>query len=68
MKIKVEGFFIERFINMCISKKIILMDIEREKLTIMYAKVGLSDYRRIRQVAKKTKSKVKILEKKGCSI
>lgn len=65
VKIKVEGFFIERFINMCISKKIILMDIEREKLTIMYAKVGLSDYRRIRQVAKKTKSKVKILEKKG---
>lgn len=63
--IKVEGFFIERFINMCISKKILLMDIKRDKATIMYANVGIKDYKRLRQVAKKTKSKIKIQNKKG---
>ena len=61
VKIKVEGFYIERFINMCISKKILLMNIEREKSTIMYANVGLADYRRLRQIAKKTKSKIMTL-------
>lgn len=65
VSIKVEGFYIERFINICISKKILLMDIKREKATIMYANVGLEDYRKLRQVAKKTKSKIKIERKKG---
>ena len=55
VKIKVEGFFIERFINMCISKKILLMNIEREKSTIMYANVGVDDYKKLKQIAKKTK-------------
>ncbi len=65
VNVKVEGFFIERFINMCISKKILLMDIKREKSTIMYADVKLADYKRLRQVAKKTKSKIKIQSKNG---
>lgn len=65
VNIKVEGFFIERFINMCTSKKILLMDIKREKSSIMYANVSIKDYKRLRQVAKKTKSKIKIQNKKG---
>lgn len=63
--IKVEGFFIERFMNMCISKKILLMNIERDKSTIMYADVGIYDYKNLRKIAKKTKSKIKIQKKKG---
>ena len=65
VRIRVEGFFIERFINMCISKRILLMNIQREKSSIMYAKVGLADYKKLRQIAKKTKSKVKIQSRKG---
>lgn len=65
VKIRVEGFFIERFMNLCISKKILLMDIQREKSTIMYANVSIKDYKRLRQIAKKTKTKVKIQTKKG---
>lgn len=65
VRIKVEGFYIERFINMCISKKILLTDIKREKSTLMYANIGISDYKKIRQIAKKTKTKVKIENKKG---
>jgi len=63
--IRVEGFFVERFINMCISKKILLMNIKREKSTIMYADIGIKDYKRIKEIAKKTKSKVEIQNKKG---
>ena len=65
VQIRVEGFFVERFINICISKRILLMDIEREKSTIMHANVALADYKKLRQIAKKTKSKVKIENKKG---
>lgn len=65
VKIKVEGLFLERFINICVSKKILLMDIKREKSTIMYANVGIADYKKLKQVARKTKSKIKIQRKKG---
>ena len=65
VNIRVEGFYIERFINICISKKILLHDITREKSTILYAKVGINDYKRLRDVAKKTKSKIKIEGKVG---
>jgi len=65
VNIEVEGFFIERFINICISKKILLSNIQRERATILHATVSVKDYRRLREVAKKTKSKVKIENKAG---
>lgn len=65
VNIKVEGFFIERFINICISKKILLWNIKREKSTILYANVSIKDYKRLKNIAKKTKSKINIQSKKG---
>ena len=65
VNIKVEGFFIERFINICISKKILLWNIKREKSTILYANVSIKDYKRLKSIAKKTKSKISIQSKKG---
>jgi len=63
--IKVEGMFIERFINICISKRILLLNMKREKATILYADISIKDYKRIRAISKKTKSQVKIESKKG---
>lgn len=63
--IRVEGFFIERFINICISKKILLHNIQREKSTLLYANISINNYRRIKEVAKKTKTTVKITNKVG---
>ncbi len=65
VNIKVEGFFIERFINICISKKILLWNIKRKKSTIMYANIGINDYKKIKPIAKKTKSRISIQNKKG---
>lgn len=61
----VEGFFIERFINICISKKIFLQDIKRENNTYLKVKILKSDFKEIRHIAKKTKCKVKIEKKSG---
>ena len=65
VNIKVESYYLERFINICISKKILLWNIKRKKSTILYANLGINDYRRIKEIAKKTKSKVKIEKKRG---
>lgn len=61
----VEGFFVERFINICRNKEINLWDIKRDKATLLYAKVGIKDFKRLRQIAKKSKVKIKIQKKKG---
>ena len=65
VKIKVESYFIERFINICISKNILLWNMKREKSTILYANISIGDYRRLKEVCKKTKSKINIENKKG---
>ena len=65
VKIKVESVFIERFINICISKRIFIWDIQREKSSIMYANIGIKDFKRLKNVAKKTKSKISIEGKYG---
>mgnify|MGYP000631686910 FL=1 len=65
VNIKVEGFFIERFINICISKKILLWNMKREKSTILYANIGIQDYKKLKNIAKKTKTRINIQSKKG---
>jgi len=65
VNIKVESYFLERFINICISKKIFLWNIKRKKSSILYANISVKDYKRLKQITRKTKSKVKIENKKG---
>ncbi len=65
VNIKVESYFLERFINICISKNILLWNIKRKKSTILYANVSIKDYKRLKDVIRKTKSKIKIESKKG---
>lgn len=65
VNVKVESFYIERFVNMCISKKIFLWNVKRRKSSILFANIGIEDYKKIKQVCKKTNSKVSIQTKKG---
>ncbi len=65
VNITVEGFFVERFINICISKKIILQELHRQKSTILKAKITKSDFKKIRHIARKTKCRVHIDKKVG---
>lgn len=65
VNIIVEGFFTERFINICMSKNIFLFNIKRDKSTIIYANVGIHDFKSVCKIAKQTKCKVKIKKKSG---
>lgn len=65
LNISVEGYFIERFINICISKNILLWNMKREKSTYLNANIGIKKFKEIKQIAKKTKCKVKINKKSG---
>lgn len=61
----VEGYFIEKFINICIQKGILIWNIDRQKSSIFKARISIQDFKKIRQIAKKTKCRVKIETKKG---
>ena len=65
VNISVEGYFIERFINMCISKGILLWNIKREKSTYLQTNISIKDFKKIKDIAKKTKCRVAINRKKG---
>ena len=65
VNIKVESYFLERFINICISKKIFLWNIKRKKSSILYANISVRDYKRLKEITRKTKSRTKIESKKG---
>ena len=65
VNIVVEGFFIERFINTCISKKIFFWNTKRSKSTIFSANIGVGNYREVVKIAKKCQCKIKIEHKKG---
>lgn len=65
VNISVEGYFIERFINICISKRILLWNLKRKKSSFLYANIGMKDFKKIKEIARTTKCRVKIERKKG---
>lgn len=65
VNIQVEGYFIEKFINICISKKILLWNIKKDKNNLLYANISIQDFKRISKIAKQTKCRIKIKNKKG---
>lgn len=65
VNISVEGYFIERFINVCIAKNILLWNMKRKKSSFLYANVGIREFRKLKEVANITKCHIKIEKKKG---
>ena len=65
LNIEIEGYYIEKYINLCNNKKIALWNLKREKTTILNANIGITDFKEIRKILKKTKCRVKIKNKKG---
>jgi len=65
LEIKVEGYFIEKFINNCLKSNIFLWNIKRKRTTIMTCNIGVKDFKNIRKILKQTKCRIKIEKKKG---
>lgn len=64
LQIKVWGYAPERFINLCGNHQIIIWDLLKNK-EFYSLKLTLSDFYRIKKLAKKTKVRVVILERYG---
>ena len=65
INIVVEGYYIEKFINICRNKGIYLENLKREKTTIINANVHIKDFKNVAKIAKSNKCKIKIKEKRG---
>ncbi|MEG1362982.1 MAG: sporulation protein YqfD [Clostridia bacterium] len=63
--VEVEGFFTERFLNVCRVNNILIYDIINITDTVVRFKINISEFKKIRKVAKKTKCRVKIIKKSG---
>ena len=65
LKISVEGYFVERFINICKNEKIAIWNLKRSKSISLQINVALQDFKKICKIAKKTKCKIKVESKRG---
>lgn len=62
--IKVTGFSIERFLNLCLNKNINLHKIE-ESTDGIICKINIKDFKKLKEISKKTGCKYKIILKYG---
>ena len=55
LRISVEGYYIERFINICKNNKIPIWNLKRDKNVKLYLNIGKKDFREICNISKKNK-------------
>lgn len=65
VRVAVEGYYIERFINICKNEKIAIWNLKRDKDVKLFLNVGLNDYRKALKIAKRTKCRTKLQKKRG---
>ena len=65
LDIVVEGYYIERFINICNSRQIFLWNIRKDNSITLYASIEAKRFKDLKDICKRTKCKVKIKNKKG---
>lgn len=65
LKISVEGYYIERFINICKTNNITIWNLKRSENIELELNVRISEFKQICKIAKQTMCKVKIKGKKG---
>ncbi len=65
LRISVEGYYIERFINICKNRKITIWNLKRNSNISLLLNVRINEFKDVCKIAKKTGSKLKIKNKKG---
>lgn len=61
----VEGYFLEKFINICTHRQLKLWNVKWQKNSKIIMKLSINDFRRLRPIAKRTRCHVHIIDKKG---
>ncbi|MBO5477062.1 MAG: sporulation protein YqfD [Clostridia bacterium] len=65
IEVQIEGFFTERFINLCKINNIKIWNIKNILNGMVRFNIAIKDFKSLKKIAKKTKCKVKIISKKG---
>ena len=65
LRVSIEGYYIERFINICKNKKITIWNLKRSGNISLLLNVRTDEFKEICRIAKKTKCKIKIKNKRG---
>lgn len=63
--VQIEGFFTERFINLCKINNIKIWDIRNIVKGVIRFKINIYEFKKLKKIARKTKCKVIIKNKKG---
>ena len=63
--VSIEGYYIERFINICKKNNIIIWNLRKEKNIILFFNVNIKEFKEICKIAQKVNCKVKIINNKG---
>ena len=65
LEVEIQGFFTERYINLCKINNIKIWNIQTIGSGIVRFTIAIKDFKKLRKITKKTKCRVKILNKKG---
>ena len=65
VKVEIEGYYIERFINICQNKKILIWNLKKKKGVKLYLNIRAKDYKKLKPIVRKTNCKIKIIKKRG---
>jgi len=61
----VEGYFLEKFINICTHRQLRLWNVKWQKNSRVTMRICLNDFKMLRPVAKRTHCRVHIIKKRG---
>ena len=65
VKVEIEGYYIERFINICQNKKILIWNLKKKKGVKLYVNIRSKEFKKLKPIARKTNCKIKIIKKRG---
>ncbi len=65
IQIFASGYFLERFLNLCLMEDILLWDLQRISPNELCAKISIAGFKNLRKSARKTRTKISIKKKYG---
>ena len=65
LTIEIEGYYIERYINICKNRGLTIWNLKRKKDITLSFRARIQDFKELVSIAKKTKCKLKIKNKRG---
>lgn len=65
LRMSIEGYYIERFINICKKRNITIWNLKRNKNTMLFFNVRIKEFKEVCKIVKQLNCKLKIRSKKG---